>query len=152
MTSKEGTVTCQYPGQIDGDLIIDHELYNAMFRIIEEILNKVDELTIYEFMEKVDLYQEKNDPFEVIPFPNDSKYISVEAKVSEYLDTIEENDQIETSNSLVLSDDILIVNDDETENDLNDGNVAAMREKSASQKTLVGECARYFCDFKLFIH
>ncbi|KAJ8704514.1 hypothetical protein PYW07_011702 [Mythimna separata] len=144
MTSKEGTITCQYPGQNEnGDIIIDPEVYNSIFSIVEEILNKVFDLAIDEFAVKIDLDSEKNDPFEVISYPNDSKYVNVDAKVSEYLDTIEENDMTETSNSLELGDDVMIVHDDDTDNDLHeltDENVAGVREKSASQKTLVGEC------------
>nr|XP_049700469.1 uncharacterized protein LOC110373783 isoform X3 [Helicoverpa armigera] len=71
-----------------------------------------------DIFEKIDLDNEKTDPFEVIAFPNaldDSKYDSVEVKVNEYLDTIEENDLTETSNSLetCTPDDVMIINDDD---------------------------------------
>ncbi|XP_063898080.1 uncharacterized protein LOC110373783 isoform X3 [Helicoverpa armigera] len=115
MTSKEGNLTCKYEGQTDP--IVDEEKYNSVVEIIDDILDKVDEV-LDDFAEKIDLDNEKTDPFEVIAFPNaldDSKYDSVEVKVNEYLDTIEENDLTETSNSLetCTPDDVMIINDDD---------------------------------------
>ena len=143
MTSKEGTVTCQYPGQNDDSLVvIDQELYNSMSIIIEDILKKVHELTSV-FVEKHDFDNEKSDPFEVIPYPvESSKYFTVESKASEYLDTIEENDLTETSASLEMDPDELPLNDEEVYSSVDDmqyHRVRVLKEKSASQKTLVGD-------------
>ncbi|CAB3241843.1 unnamed protein product [Arctia plantaginis] len=87
MTSKEGMITCKPTKS-------DQEGYTCVLEICEDILDKVDEYITNEFYEKTDSDTEKND-FEVIAYPKEN----TNSKMSDYLDTIAENDVSDTMQS-----------------------------------------------------
>lgn len=102
MTSKEGMLTCKP--------ILNHqEGYTYVMEVCEDILDKVDEYVANEYYEKTDSETEKND-FEVIAYPREN----ANSKMSDYLDTIAENDVSDTVQSgnedalQVMSDDDLM--------------------------------------------
>lgn len=91
MTTKNGTITCEYGGQQEMTQI--DECHSFINDIVCDIIDKVDEIT-YDV--------DKN--FEFIPCPIiDKSYI----KVNDFLDTIEEN-----SVSMETEEDVLQIIDD----------------------------------------
>ncbi|XP_026741955.1 uncharacterized protein LOC113504066 isoform X2 [Trichoplusia ni] len=121
MTSKEGAITCKYESQkkYDKNSFIDEDRYNYMYTIMEDILEKVEEIISDEYTEKLDSDTEKNDSFEIISIPvqsvQDAKFEAVEMKVNEYLDTIMENDLTDTTNSLEAHEGVIhVIHDGES--------------------------------------
>ncbi|KAH9639519.1 hypothetical protein HF086_006492 [Spodoptera exigua] len=119
MTTKEGDDVSKNESTTKLDHApIDSEISKSINEIIDDVLEKVDEVVIDEFAEKDDSDSERNDAFEIIAYPKtviESKIDSNDVKVNDYLDTIEENDLTDTTNSLEigLDDGIHIVNDDD---------------------------------------
>ncbi|CAK1548938.1 unnamed protein product [Leptosia nina] len=106
MTSKNGTITCQYEGQSEITPTVK-ESHSFIDNIICDIIDKVDEIA-----SDID----KN--FEFIPCPViDKSYI----KVNDFLDTIEENSvsvETETDDVLqVINDSDVLIDKCETEID-----------------------------------
>ncbi|KAF9419153.1 hypothetical protein HW555_004238 [Spodoptera exigua] len=119
MTTKEGDDVSKNESTTKLDHApIDSEISKSINEIIDDVLEKVDEVVIDEFAEKDDSDSERNDAFEIIAYPKtviESKIDSIDVKVNDYLDTIEENDLTDTTNSLEigLDDGMHIVNDDD---------------------------------------
>ncbi|XP_028178156.1 uncharacterized protein LOC114365717, partial [Ostrinia furnacalis] len=113
MTSKEGHITCEYDGPKKYDQYggVCEQNLDLCAEIIDELLNKVDE---------VSSEREYKHDFEVIVYPHekrDEKFINLDVKVNDYLDTIEENDlSTETGPEDVLQ----IINDDDSDGLVND--------------------------------
>lgn len=108
MTTKNGSITCEYEGQQEMSKI--DESYDFINDIIYDIIDKVDEI-----ITDIDKH------FEFIPCPIiDKSYI----KVNDFLDTIEENSvSIETEEDVlqVIDDsDVLDKHESDIDNKLND--------------------------------
>ncbi|XP_026316667.1 uncharacterized protein LOC113227839 [Hyposmocoma kahamanoa] len=112
MTSREGNITCQYslPHKF-GSTPMNPGDYNFAVDIIEDVLDKVNEMIVDEFTEKHDGDTEKNG-FEVIAFPSN---LNDEGNKSDSFGPNEEQ-ALETNLSVEdgLEDVIQIINDEET--------------------------------------
>ncbi|XP_030022376.1 uncharacterized protein LOC115441655 isoform X2 [Manduca sexta] len=111
MTSKEGAITCEYNHRrYDKIDLMSDEMYSYITEIIDDILDKVEELTIHNITERLDL--DYGNDFEVIAYPkcdSESKYC-MEGK--EFLDTIDENDVTDTTLSTEVEDVIRVIEED----------------------------------------
>ncbi|XP_050558326.1 uncharacterized protein LOC118279859 isoform X1 [Spodoptera frugiperda] len=140
MTSKENESSTK----IDTAAVVDPEVTKSINEIIDDVLDKVDKVVIDDIPEKIDLDNEKNDAFEIIAYPKtmtESKIDSVDAKVNDYLDTIEENDLTDTTNSLemTLDEGMHIVNDDDYAHIDDPVDVKSLTDDSVSRKIAVGD-------------
>ncbi|KAL0809677.1 hypothetical protein ABMA28_011196 [Loxostege sticticalis] len=110
MTSKEGHITCEYDGPKKYDQYgsaVCEQTIDFCDEIVDEILTKVEEIA------------DKHD-FEVIVHPHEKreeKFMSLDMKINDFLDTIEEND---TSIETGPEDIIQIINDDDSDGLVND--------------------------------
>lgn len=147
MTSKENESSTK----IDTAAVVDPEVTKSINEIIDDVLDKVDKVVIDDIPEKIDLDNEKNDAFEIIAYPKtmtESKIDSVDAKVNDYLDTIEENDLTDTTNSLemTLDEGMHIVNDDDYAHIDDPVDVKSLTDDSVSRKIAVGDGINRYYD------
>ncbi|XP_059062433.1 uncharacterized protein LOC131855207 [Achroia grisella] len=91
MTSKEGSITCEYDNPNRNE---DLHRFNFIIGIIDDIIDKVYELTVEELYGK----DFKHD-FEIVAHPINDDSIEID-KVNDYLDTIEESDMNDTTVSM----------------------------------------------------
>lgn len=91
MSSKEGGLTCTYDAPKPSSVSIKLSEQNFAVEIIEDILDKVDEISFDGLNDKLD-YEKHEHDFEIV-YPNDgdAKFGNVIVKINEFLDTIEEN-------------------------------------------------------------
>ncbi|XP_062528872.1 uncharacterized protein LOC101745843 isoform X2 [Bombyx mori] len=107
LTSKGGDISFENSGRKSNNkLNIDKETYKYIIDLIDELFDKVDEAILDNYAE-TDL--ERND-FEIIAFPGD--VVCIDTKVNDYLDTIDEIDNADTTISIDTEE---ILNDNDSD-------------------------------------
>ncbi|XP_052754205.1 uncharacterized protein LOC128201415 isoform X2 [Galleria mellonella] len=110
MISKEGAITCEYDHPNKNYYL--HDRFNFIIDIVDHIIDQVHESTVEQ------LYEKDKHGFVIVTYPNNDESIDIDKKVSDYLDTIEEND---TTMSMESGHDVLnIINEGDSDGLIND--------------------------------
>lgn len=137
-TNKHGGITCKYEDPNNHSTTIfrieDKDIYGITVEIIDDILDKVEEVAYDHLNIK---YDDKHD-FEIV-YPHEEAFANVNVKINEYLDTIEEVDATDTNTSLDMAENLVFDKNDDNE-DTDDNNLTDIdivnEEKEGIQNTV----------------